>query len=77
MTTTGFGDVTLPGIAGKLTSIVVMIVGITLFVRLAQALFRPYKVLFPCPECALQRHEPDAVYCKACGYKLKIPDNET
>lgn len=77
VTTTGFGDVTLPGVAGKLTSIVVMIVGITLFVRLAQALFRPYKVLFPCPECALQRHEPDAVYCKACGYKLKIPDNET
>jgi len=52
-----------------------MIVGITLFVRLAQALFRPNKVLFPCPECALQRHEPDAVYCKACGHKLKIPDN--
>ncbi len=65
VTTTGFGDVTLPGVAGKLTS----------FVRLAQALFRPNKVLFPCPECALQRHEPDAVYCKACGHKLKIPDN--
>jgi len=76
VTTTGFGDVTLPGVAGKLTSIVVMIVGITLFVRLAQALFRPNKVLFPCPECALQRHEPDAVYCKACGHKLKIPDDE-
>ena len=76
LTTTGFGDVTLPGVAGKLTSIVVMIVGITLFVRLAQALFRPNKVLFPCPECALQRHEPDAVYCKACGHKLKIPDDD-
>lgn len=76
VTTTGFGDVVLPGIAGKLTSILVMIVGITLFVRLAQALFRPNKVLFPCPECALQRHEPDAVYCKACGHKLKIPDDD-
>lgn len=74
MTTTGFGDVTLPGVAGKLTSITVMIVGITLFVRLAQTLFRPNKILFPCPECALQRHEPDAVYCKACGHRLKIPD---
>ncbi len=74
VTTTGFGDLTLPGIAGKLTSIVVMIVGITLFVRLAQTLFRPNKILFPCPECALQRHEPDAVYCKACGHRLKIPD---
>ena len=74
ITTTGFGDITLPGPWGKLTAIVAMIVGITLFVRLAQALFRPNKVWFPCPECALQRHEPDAVYCKACGHKLKIPD---
>ncbi|WP_082640140.1 potassium channel family protein [Aureimonas sp. N4] len=74
VTTTGFGDITLPGTAGKLTSIVTMIVGISLFVRLAQALFKPYKVFFPCPQCALQRHEPDAVHCKACGHMLAIPD---
>ncbi len=42
---TGFGDITLPGIAGKLTSIITMIVGISLFVKLAQAMFRPAKVL--------------------------------
>ena len=65
----------LPGIAGKLTAIVTMIVGISLFVRLAQAIFRPVKVFFPCPQCALQRHEPDAVHCKACGRVLKIPDD--
>ena len=76
VTTTGFGDITLPGIGGKLTSIVVMIVGISLFVRLAQAVFRPQKVTFPCPQCALQRHEPDAVHCKACGHILKIPDHD-
>lgn len=75
VTTTGFGDVTLPGAAGKLTSIVTMIVGISLFVRLAQALFRPYKVSFRCPRCALLRHEPDAVHCKACGHLLAIPDS--
>ncbi|WP_102958727.1 potassium channel family protein [Mangrovicella endophytica] len=75
VTTTGFGDITLPGTAGKLTSIVTMIVGISLFVRLAQAIFRPYKVSFTCPQCALQRHEPDAVHCKACGHLLKIPDD--
>jgi voltage-gated potassium channel len=74
VTTTGFGDIVLPGVWGKLTSIVIMIVGITLFVRLARSIFRPYKVFFPCPECALQRHDVDAVYCKACGHKLKIPD---
>jgi voltage-gated potassium channel len=74
VTTTGFGDITLEGTGGKLVSIVTMFVGITLFVRLAQALFRPHKVFFQCPRCALQRHDPDAVHCKACGHVLKIPD---
>ena len=54
--------------------IFLVIFGISLFVRLAQALFRPTKVYFPCPHCALQRHDPDAVFCKACGHMLKIPD---
>ena len=75
VTTTGFGDIVLPGIAGKLTAIATMIIGISLFVRLAQALFRPTKVFFPCPQCGLQRHEPDAVHCKACGHLLNIPDD--
>jgi voltage-gated potassium channel len=75
VTTTGFGDIVLPGVWGKLTAIATMIVGITLFVRLAQSLFRPTKVFFRCPRCALQRHEPDAVYCKACGEILAIPDD--
>jgi voltage-gated potassium channel len=74
ITTTGFGDIVLPGPWGKLTSIAAMIIGITLFIRLAQALFRPYKVYFSCPKCALQRHDPDAVHCKACGHLLAIPD---
>lgn len=75
VTTTGFGDIVLPGIAGKLTAIVTMIIGISLFVRLAQAIFRPTKVYFPCPQCGLRRHEPDAVHCKACGHVLNIPDH--
>ncbi|MCV9966011.1 potassium channel family protein [Pararhizobium sp. BT-229] len=74
ITTTGFGDITLPGMLGKLTSIVTMIFGISLFVRLAQAIVRPHKVAFPCPECGLQRHDADAVHCKACGHLLNIPD---
>lgn len=75
VTTTGFGDIVLPGMAGKLTAIVTMIIGISLFVRLAQSVFRPNKVFFPCPECGLQRHDPDAVHCKACGHLLNIPDD--
>ena len=51
-----------------------MICGVTLFLRLAQVLFRPNKVRFACPTCGLQRHEPDAVHCKACGTTLNIPD---
>ncbi|WP_430425050.1 ion channel [Phenylobacterium sp.] len=76
LTTTGFGDITLPGTYGKLLTIVIMISGITLFVRFAQTLIRPYKVRFPCPACGLQRHDPDAVHCKACGLLLNIPNEE-
>jgi len=75
VTTTGFGDITLPGTFGKLASIVIMIIGISLFVRLAQSIFRPNKVNFPCPQCGLQKHDPDAVHCKACGHILNIPDH--
>jgi voltage-gated potassium channel len=75
VTTTGFGDIVLPGVWGKLTSIVTMIAGISLFVKLAQSIVRPNKVFFECPNCALQRHDPDAVHCKACGETLKIPDD--
>ena len=74
LTTTGYGDVTLQGTSGRLISVVVMICGVTLFLRLAQVLFRPNKVRFACPTCGLQRHEPDAVHCKACGTTLNIPD---
>jgi voltage-gated potassium channel len=79
LSTTGFGDVTLMGsTSGEVLSILMMLVGITLFLRLAQAVFRPGgKVLHPCPQCGLQRHELDAVHCKACGDVLNIPnDNE-
>lgn len=74
ITTTGFGDITLPGTLGKLTSIATMIIGISLFVRLAQTIVRPHKVTFSCPQCGLQRHDADAVHCKACGHVLNIPD---
>lgn len=74
LTTTGYGDITLPGPWGRVLSIITMVVGITLFVRLAQAVFQPNKVRFPCPICGLTRHDPDAVHCKACGVTLNIPD---
>jgi voltage-gated potassium channel len=74
LTTTGFGDITLQGSLGRLIAVVIMIFGVTLFLRLLQTLLRPQKVRFRCPSCGLQRHEADAVYCKACGTPLNIPD---
>lgn len=74
LTTTGFGDITLPGNWGRVLSIIIMLTGITLFLRLAQTLVRPHKVRYPCPTCGLQKHDPDAVHCKACGEILCIPD---
>lgn len=74
LTTTGFGDITLTGTLGHLISVVIMIFGVTLFLRLVQVLLRPNKVRHPCPACGLLRHDRDAVHCKACGNILNIPD---
>ena len=76
LTTTGFGDITLPGTTGRLVSVVIMIFGVTLFFGLARAVLRPNKVRFPCPTCGLQLHDPDAVHCKACGATLNIPNED-
>ena len=35
LTTTGFGDITLPGTTGRLISVAIMIFGVTIFLRLA------------------------------------------
>ncbi len=72
LTTTGFGDITLVGSAGRLLAVVIMIVGVTLFIRLVQTMFRPNKVRYECPGCGLVRHDPDAVHCKHCGHLLNI-----
>jgi voltage-gated potassium channel len=74
LTTTGFGDITLPGTLGRLISVAIMIFGVTLFFNLARALISPSKVRFRCPQCGLLRHDHDAVHCKACGHILNIPD---
>ena len=74
LTTTGFGDVTLEGPVGRLIAIVIMFIGVGLFLRLLQAVFRPNKVRFECPDCGLLIHDADAVHCKHCGRVMHIPD---
>ena len=75
LTTTGFGDITLQGPAGRMIAVIIMVVGVGLFVRLLQAVFRPEKVRFECPDCGLLVHDADAVHCKHCGRTLHI-ENE-
>ncbi len=72
LTTTGFGDITLPGTTGRMISVVVMIAGVTLFLRLVQVLFRPDKVRCECETCGLGLHDADAVHCKHCGSVMHI-----
>lgn len=72
LTTTGFGDIILVGTTGKLLSVLIMVLGLSLFLRLIQTLFRPGKVHFECPQCGLSRHDPDAVHCKHCGTVIHI-----
>ena len=72
LTTTGFGDITLNGTSGRLLSVIIMVMGVALFLRLVQTIFRPQKVEYTCPDCGLNRHDPDAVHCKHCGRVIKI-----
>jgi voltage-gated potassium channel len=74
LTTTGFGDIVLQGPGGRLLSVAIMVVGVSLFLRLLQVIFRPAKVRFECPDCALLVHDLDAVHCKGCGRVLPIRD---
>lgn len=72
LTTTGFGDIILVGSTGRLLSVIIMIVGVALFIRLVQTMFLPSKVRHECPGCGLTRHDPDAVHCKHCGQLIHI-----
>jgi len=72
LTTTGFGDVVLKDTSGRLLSVIIMVVGVALFLRMVQTIFRPAKAHFVCPGCGLSRHDPDAVHCKHCGRLIHI-----
>jgi len=72
LTTTGFGDIVMVGSSGRMLSVIIMIVGVSLFLRLIQAIFRPAHIDYECPDCGLTRHDPDAVHCKHCGRVLHI-----
>ena len=73
LTTTGYGDILMEGQTGRMLSIVIMGLGLTLFLQLVRALIEPeHKVDFECPDCGLMRHDRDAVHCKHCGRVIHI-----
>lgn len=74
LTTTGYGDIELVGWTGRVLPIVIMLLGVTLFLRLLRALVTPNeRVEHECPSCGLNRHDRDAVHCKHCGEVVFIP----
>jgi voltage-gated potassium channel len=77
LTTTGFGDIVMRDVPGRLLAVAIMIFGLGLFLRLLQAVFRPSTVRHPCPDCGLQRHDADAVHCKHCGRVMNISSEGT
>lgn len=70
LTTTGYGDVTLTGTWGRLLSVLVMIVGVSLFLNLVRAVLQPTGIYLKCTGCGLIRHDRDAIHCKHCGTLL-------
>jgi len=76
LTTTGYGDITLVGWTGRVLPIIIMLLGVTLFLRLLRALVVPTeRVEVECTNCGLMRHDRDAVHCKHCGEVVYI-ENE-
>jgi len=72
LTTTGFGNINLQDDMGRVLSVVIMVFGVGLFLRLVQTIFHRTKVRYKCPTCGLLRHDPDAIHCKHCGEMMNI-----
>lgn len=73
LTTTGYGDILMEGVWGRLLAVMIMVLGLTLFLRLIRAIALPGgKVDYVCETCGLSRHDPDAVHCKHCGATVRI-----
>mgnify|MGYP006266174187 CR=1 FL=1 len=73
LTTTGYGDILMEGILGRLLAVLIMVLGLTLFITMLRNLMRPgEKVEQECETCGLSRHDRDAVHCKHCGEVIHI-----
>jgi voltage-gated potassium channel len=77
LATTGFGDITLPGTIGRLMSVIIMILGATLFVQPGTSPAAADKGALPLPAMCAAPARSGCVHCKACGMVLDIPDEGT
>ncbi|MEA2064598.1 MAG: ion transporter [Gemmatimonadota bacterium] len=74
--TVGFGDITPVTFLGKLFTVLMILSSIILIPWQAGKLLRLLvsaegnKKSVTCASCGLDRHDPDATYCKACGTVL-------
>jgi voltage-gated potassium channel len=73
LTTTGYGDITLSSPFGRVFTIGLMLVGISLFFTIAQKVFAPQEKIQKCAQCGLDRHGLTASYCCNCGAQLTAP----
>ena len=77
LTTVGYGDISPQTNIGQLLASVIMILGYSILavptgivtVEMSQA-FKRNITTQACPECSLEGHDNDALFCKYCGAKL-------
>ena len=76
ITTVGYGDLSPQTALGKMLASIVMILGYAIIAVptgiVTAELTRTHRRLSTqvCPECHLQDHDADAVFCKSCGARL-------
>jgi voltage-gated potassium channel len=75
LSTVGFGDITPTTVGGRWVTVLMIISGIILIPWHVSRIVRVWihlsrKKKFICPACGLSEHDPDANYCKHCGYVL-------
>ena len=81
ITTVGYGDVVPVTAAGRMISALAMLVGYAI-IAVPTGIFTSNMIrekhsaaqAINCPQCARAGHEPDAVYCRFCGCRLRTDD---
>ena len=76
VTTVGYGDISPKTVAGRILASILMVVGFgiiavpTGIVSFELSRTSQGGPIRQCPVCSLQRHDPDAIFCKGCGTQL-------